>query len=91
MSTWLKALLGAVIVLALAPIPYSQSLFAQPSADRDAVRDEFVAAMQRIRLHQADVPDSPALQNYAIHDYLVAARLRRVRDRGRSPHPFADL
>src|SRR5258708_2229647 len=77
MSTWLKALLGAVIVLAIAPIPYSQSLFAQPSADRDAVRDEFVAAMQRIRLHQPDVGDSPALQNYAIHDYLVAARLRR--------------
>jgi soluble lytic murein transglycosylase len=77
MSTWLKALLGAVIVLALAPILYPQPLFAQPSADRDAVRDEFVAAMQRIRLHQPDVADSPALQNYAIHDYLVAARLRR--------------
>jgi soluble lytic murein transglycosylase len=28
-------------------------------------------------LHQADLADSPELQNYAIHDYLVAARLRR--------------
>jgi soluble lytic murein transglycosylase len=33
--------------------------------------------MQRIRLHQPDSPDSPALEQYAIHDYLVAARLRR--------------
>jgi soluble lytic murein transglycosylase len=33
--------------------------------------------MQRIRLHQPDLPDSPALESYAIHDYLVAARLRR--------------
>jgi soluble lytic murein transglycosylase len=33
--------------------------------------------MQRIRLHQPDIPDSAALQRYAIHDYLVAARLRR--------------
>jgi soluble lytic murein transglycosylase len=36
-----------------------------------------MAAMQRIRLHQPDLPDSPALESYAIHDYLVAARLRR--------------
>jgi len=33
--------------------------------------------MQRIRLHQADLPESAALQGYLIHDYLVAARLRR--------------
>ncbi len=36
-----------------------------------------MAAMQRVRLHQPDLPDSPALEGYAIHDYLVAARLRR--------------
>jgi hypothetical protein len=42
-----------------------------------AVRQEFVAAMQRIRLHQPEPADSPALEVYAIHDYLVAARLRR--------------
>jgi hypothetical protein len=41
------------------------------------VRQEFVAAMQRIRLHQPEPADSPALEVYAIHDYLVAARLRR--------------
>src|SRR5580704_7467622 len=68
MQPWLKALLGAAMVFAFAPV-----LSAQPAE----VRDEFVAAMQRIRLHQPEVPDSPALQSYAIHDYLVAARLRR--------------
>jgi soluble lytic murein transglycosylase len=41
------------------------------------VRDEFVAAMQRVRQHVPEPPDSPALQHYIIHDYLVAARLRR--------------
>src|SRR3984957_16861985 len=75
MSTWLKALTGAVIVCVLAQP--AQPLSGQPAADNDAVRDEFVAAMQRIRLHQPDNPDSPALEQYAIHDYLVAARLRR--------------
>jgi soluble lytic murein transglycosylase len=68
MQPWLRALLGAAIVFAFAPMS------AQPV---EPVREEFVAAMQRIRLHQPDVADSPALQNYAIHDYLVAARLRR--------------
>jgi len=42
-----------------------------------AVRQEFVAAMQRVHLHAPDSPDSPALKAYAIYDYLVAARLRR--------------
>jgi soluble lytic murein transglycosylase len=36
-----------------------------------------MAAMQRIRQHIPEPPDSPALQAYVIHDYLVAARLRR--------------
>jgi soluble lytic murein transglycosylase len=72
MSTRLSALLSAVIVFACAP------LWCAPlPAGADAVRQEFMAAMQRVRLHQPDLPDSPALQSYAIHDYLVAARLRR--------------
>jgi len=33
--------------------------------------------MQRIRLGSPDTPDSPALQAYVIHDYLIAARFRR--------------
>src|SRR6202789_4061820 len=77
MSTWLKAPMRAVIVFAFAQLLSAQPLAAQPAAENDPVRDEFVAAMQRIRLHQADNPDSPALEQYAIHDYLVAARLRR--------------
>src|ERR1700728_4780131 len=77
MSTWLKAPMRAVIVFAFAQLLSAQPLAAQPAAENDPVRDEFVAAMQRIRLHQPDLPDSPALESYAIHDYLVAARLRR--------------
>lgn len=41
------------------------------------VREEFVAALQRVRQHLPDQPDSAALQQYVIYDYLVAARLRR--------------
>jgi soluble lytic murein transglycosylase len=48
-----------------------------PGQSPDAVRDQFVAAMQRVRQHGADLPDSPALQQYVIYDYLLAARLRR--------------
>jgi soluble lytic murein transglycosylase len=47
------------------------------SADPAVVRAEFVAAMQRIRLRVPEPPDSPALEAFVIHDYLVAARLRR--------------
>src|SRR5580693_2207452 len=77
MSTKLRALLGAAIVYAFAELLSAQPLAAQDATDSQPVRDEFVAAMQRVRLHQADTPDSPALEHYAIHDYLVAARLRR--------------
>jgi soluble lytic murein transglycosylase len=51
-----------------------------PSSDTPeqlAVRQEFIAAMQRVRQHAAEAPDSPALQAYSIYPYLVAARLRR--------------
>lgn len=77
MSIWLKVRWSAAALLALALLPCARPNAAQSSADNDPVRDEFVAAIQRARQHQADVPDSPALERYAIHDYLVAARLRR--------------
>ncbi|HEY2463977.1 MAG TPA: transglycosylase SLT domain-containing protein [Steroidobacteraceae bacterium] len=77
MSTHLKLLRGAATLVAVASLLAAQPLSGQPAADSPTVRDEFVAAMQRIRLHQPETPDSPALQRYAIHDYLVAARLRR--------------
>lgn len=72
MIAYREFLLTAAILLAAPPC-----LCAQLPQDPPPVRQEFVAAMQRIRLHQSDMPDSPALESYAIHDYLVAARLRR--------------
>jgi soluble lytic murein transglycosylase len=65
---WL--ILGCALAAGRAPA-------ADSMADAAAVRQEFVAAMQRIRLHQPETADSPALEAFAIHDYLVAARLRR--------------
>jgi hypothetical protein len=59
-----------------------------PAAEPDATRQEFVAALQRIRLNLPETPDSPALEAYAIHDYLIAARLRR--DLARTPDDAPD-
>jgi soluble lytic murein transglycosylase len=67
-----KPVIGLAILLGAA----DAGAAAQP-ADNNAVRQEFVAAMQRVRMHQPDLADSPALEAYAIHDYLIAARLRR--------------
>jgi soluble lytic murein transglycosylase len=47
------------------------------AADEEDTRQAFVGAMQRVRLNLPETADSPALEAYAIHDYLVAARLRR--------------
>src|SRR5690349_16632585 len=49
----------------------------QTGAAEDAVRAEFMAAMQRVRQHLPEQPDSPALKSYVIYDYLTAARFRR--------------
>jgi soluble lytic murein transglycosylase len=72
MSTGCKSVLGIALYLAGMHLG-----FASPPADHGAARMDFVAAMQRIKLHQPDTSDSPALEAYAIYDYLVAARLRR--------------
>lgn len=77
MSTWLKALIGAAMIWVFAQPAAAQPAAAQSTLQKDTVRTEFMAAMQRVRLHQPDMPDSPALEHYAIYDYLVAARLRR--------------
>jgi soluble lytic murein transglycosylase len=45
------------------------------------VRLEFMAALQRARHGLPDLPDSRALQHYAIYSYLIAARLHRDLDR----------
>src|ERR1700675_977601 len=47
------------------------------AADPDSTRQAFVAAMQRVHLNLPEPADSPALEAYVIHDYLVAARFRR--------------
>jgi soluble lytic murein transglycosylase len=73
MSIFRKSLLSSALVFA-APLA---GFCAQLPADKQAVRLEFVAAMQRVRAHHADATDSPALKAYVIYDYLVAARLRR--------------
>jgi soluble lytic murein transglycosylase len=67
------------LVAAVQVIPDStrQDFAAAVQLIPDSVRQAFVAAMQRIRQNLPDTPDSPALEAYAIHDYLVAARFRR--------------
>jgi hypothetical protein len=50
---------------------------AAPAEPDTAAGQEFMAAMQRVRQHAPEPPDSPALEAYVLHDYLVAARLRR--------------
>ncbi len=65
--------MGALAVRA-AELPPVQNSVAQAQS---SVVQEFVVAMQRVHLQLADLPDSPALQAYVIHDYLTAARLRR--------------
>lgn len=72
MSTCRRSILSIALYLAGMHLG-----FAAPAADPGAARQDFIGAMQRIKLHQPDTADSPALESYAIYDYLVAARLRR--------------
>src|SRR5579872_6847631 len=76
MSNRLKTLLGAAAIGLVAQLAAAQPA-EPPAPQKDPVRAEFMAAMQRVRLHQPDVADSAALQRFAIYDYLIAARLRR--------------
>jgi soluble lytic murein transglycosylase len=51
-----------------------------PCAPADAAavaRDDFTAALRRVRLGLPELPDSQLLRSYAIYDYLRAARLQR--------------
>jgi hypothetical protein len=50
--------------------------------------EEFMAAMRRVRTNLPEPPDSPALKDYPIYDYLVAERLRR--DLAASPNQETD-
>jgi soluble lytic murein transglycosylase len=77
-----KSLLAVALALAWA------AGTAAPATDPEVTRQAFVAAMQRIRLNLPEPKDSPALESYAIHDYLVAARLRR--DLSKAPDEALD-
>jgi soluble lytic murein transglycosylase len=76
-SKW-AALLPPLLCLQFASAAQSASVAQSASAaDDEGTRQAFVAAMQRIRSNLPETPDSPALEAYVLHDYLVAARLRR--------------
>lgn len=57
------------------------------SADPHA-RQLFMDALKRVESGQPDLPDGAALQQYLLHDYLVAARLKR--DLQRTPDDALD-
>lgn len=73
---WFVLLLAAPAIATLLGGPPG----AAAATDQSAARQDFLAAMQKVRFPESAVPDSPALQAYAIYDYLVAARLRRDLD-----------
>src|SRR5690348_9480816 len=72
-------LLAASLMLAASPllVGAKSDPKAASKVDEAAVQAEFKAAIQRVRQHQPDQPDSAALQAYVIYDYLLAARFRR--------------
>jgi len=75
-TAWLAPSAGAQSTAS----PATTAASATPAPDLPpppAAAQEFIAAMQRVRQHLPEPPDSPALEAYVIHDYLVAARLRR--------------
>jgi len=87
-----KSMPALALALALALSSHSQGGWAAgtrpPAVDPDVTRQAFVAAMQRIRLNLPEPKDPPALEAYAIHDYLVAARFRR--DLSKAPDEALD-
>jgi soluble lytic murein transglycosylase len=68
-------LLAGLFMLAASPLLVGGK--SAPRVNEEAVQAEFKAAIQRIRQHQPDQQDSPALQAYVIYDYLLVARFRR--------------
>ena len=77
-------LVAALLLMWVALAPAS----AIPPSQQIATPEEFMAAMQRVRMNLPEPPDSAALKNSPIYDYLVAARLRR--DLTRSPNEEVD-
>jgi len=75
--TLMLALLGSPFAAAADVAPAGAAGRTPAAADLDAVRVAFMEAMQRIRAQQPESADPPALASYVLHDYLVAARLKR--------------
>jgi soluble lytic murein transglycosylase len=82
-SGW-RLLKVALLWLAAGAATTAAALAADPpagapsiTADTNAVRQEYIAAMLRVRQHAQEPPDSAALIAYPIYDYLLAARYRR--------------
>src|SRR5271155_2680183 len=71
MSRTPKLLARCLLLLCLA------GAISSAQTDTDGARQVFIAAMQRVRLHQPDLPDPAVLKAYVIYDYLLSARLRR--------------
>jgi soluble lytic murein transglycosylase len=71
-------LLAVLFMLAASPLLVGGK--SAPRVNEEAVQAEFKAAIQRVRQHQPDQQDSPALRAYVIYDYLIVARLRRDLD-----------
>jgi soluble lytic murein transglycosylase len=79
MSRFLRSsLLAVALMLAAAPLVVGGK--SAPGINDQAVRAEFMAAVQRVRQRTPEQPDSPALQSYVIYDYLTVARFRRDLD-----------
>jgi soluble lytic murein transglycosylase len=67
--------------LLFSAIPIGALLLCAAGTDQTTGREEFLAAMQRVRFPDSEVADSTALRAYPIYDYLLAARLRRDLER----------
>ncbi len=68
---------GLPLVLWLLLVLSGPALGADSTPTATPPQQQFVLAMNRVRLGLPDEEDSVALRAYVIHDYLVAARLRR--------------
>jgi soluble lytic murein transglycosylase len=77
MWTCLRLSLAALLSMLAACQALAADVSPTATSDQGAVNRELIAAMQRIRLRLSEPRDSPALEAYVIHDYLIAARLRR--------------
>src|SRR5271169_947157 len=65
-----------ILIAALLSI-WAACVVASANAPPPPAAEEFVAAMRRVRSNAPEPPDSSALKEYPIYEYVIAARLRR--------------